>query len=445
MATNLVINLISIVPLKKEGDTINKFFEQLSISITNVIKVKSTVYSVILMHTKEQPALIVLKNGAEFKITLDSHDLGNREVLSQILKAILDAEKGIDYENTILYCWGHAMGFSLFSDLTNDDKALEGLFSVIFGFELNSLFTLESSNQKAKDSLSNNNIIELLTSIISKSELDRQQVLTALTINELVWSLNNTGLIFDLIVFDNCYMQTIDTLFAMQKHTKFIIATQTSIHWKGYAYDVFVSLTEKINSSFCEKFIVESHNQLQKTAVLLNNESIAEISISCYNTEAAANYGFLNLCKRFISLMYNYLIDDNEKVSIKMASSIKGALKSAKDVTLKPDGKTGTHLELFEMIILFEKIVTSFGKIDLNDMFLDLRNLYPKVIQVHKPSPHYAPFTQGISICFPTDFEKSEENAYYYYFIDEDAQVKSQFAEESNWDQLITTYYRDFE
>lgn len=444
MPKNLIINIISTVPLKDEAEIMNEFFKLLCTSITKVIEDKSTVYSVILQHTKKQPVITVLKNGVEFPIQIHSSDLGNKEVLAKIFSTILSSEKNNSYQNTVLYCWGHAMGFSLFSEITIDDKSFESLFLLLFGFELSSIFRINILNTIEK---TDNNKIDLnaIFNTFGKTQFDKQQALTALTINELSESIRQNKLKFDLIVFDNCYMQTVDTAFAMQEHTKYIIATQTSIHWRGYAYDVFMGLNNKIDDSFCDKFILESFNVLKKLAEELNNESIAEVSISCFNAESANNLAFFNLCKQIITDMYNYLVDDDNKTSIQMADSIQNALKSCKDVTLKPDGKTGQRLELFDMLILFEKIIINFNKNDLKNKLTDLKKIYPTLISTTQASPYYKDITNGLSICFPLDFEKSEDNPYYYYFIDEDAQVKSQFAEESNWDQLISVYYRDFE
>ena len=339
------------------------------------------------------------------------------------------------------------MGFSLFSRITPHDKFIKAIFSSSFTENFFSIFNKTNYN-KLTESFSDfdddNPVFDLFIRTVIRNPLLTNTEQTALTINELCKAIQGNSLTFNIVIFDNCYMQTVDTIYSLAASNiaEYIIAPQTSIHWRGYDYSVFNLLDRKIDDAFCISFCKASYDNLVAFSESRQDKNIAEIAISGINVKKASD--FFKATNNLIIAVYNILAGHNAQVSgVLMATAIDLALKKAKDVTRKPDGK-GLGIELFDICVLFKLIVEKINNTDLNNQFKEFLTHYNKIVVCREASAYFKPNTTGASICFPKTLDLDHPNQYYYYFIKEGAQIKSQFAD-ANWDDLLNLYYSEYE
>lgn len=351
-------------------------------------------------------------------------DIGDPGTLEDILRKIRDDVTGT-VDNWILVCWGHAMGYSLFNLITTSDK----FFS---HFKFNQLLgsTDEWPGLKPiwKDGLAIRIWKEDMH--VDLSDSPGRKGVTALTINELSSTLEKVKIPFDLIVLDNCYVQNIDTLYALGDKTRFIIAAQTAIPWQSFLYHTFNSLNAKLDNAFCIEFCNGSEKKLsllEKQVAEADKIWYQNISFSCLNTSSVAAF------RTSIETILTYLYDNYMERTL--AQAIVNALFKGYDLT-----QTGFAKD------------QSLSMIDLNRFLMELKaqlnpGVHPRLVTllgahepihaqlllVNKPTSLLANKSTGLSICFPLRFELLDKHPYYGFFLKDNARIKTGFAKKTNW------------
>lgn len=127
----------------------------------------------------------------------------------------------------------------------------------------------------------------------------------------------------DILIFDACFMQTIEVSFELKDYVRYIIASQTYVPLDGFPYDdIFLRLSnldgEKLTPELIGKEIVEAYfNSYQG-----GSQGKEEVQISMINSEVSEKIlqivkkelDSLNLKKdETLSLRKNYLIPLNDK------------------------------------------------------------------------------------------------------------------------------------
>lgn len=127
----------------------------------------------------------------------------------------------------------------------------------------------------------------------------------------------------DILIFDACFMQTIEVSFELKDYVRYIIASQTYVPLDGFPYDdIFSRLSnldgEKLNPELIGKEIVEAFFSSYQGG----SQGKEEVQISMVNSEVSEKIlqivkeelGSLNLKKdETLSLRENYLIPLNDK------------------------------------------------------------------------------------------------------------------------------------
>lgn len=144
-----------------------------------------------------------------------------------------------------------------------------------------------------------------------------------LTIKEIKESLktvyNSKKRKVDILIFDACFMQTIEISYELKDYTDYIIASQTYVPLDGFPYDDIFNKISKSNFSILDigKEIVKAYFESY------NNGSQGDEKVSISMVQTSKSTEISNLTKSFVqkkegfdnvlSLRNNYLIPLNEK------------------------------------------------------------------------------------------------------------------------------------
>jgi len=361
-------------------------------------------------------------------------DIGDPVTLEWIFLQIKGSVAAV-VDNWILVCWGHGLGFSLFNLITTSDK----FFS---NFKFNQLLGESGDFPDITESWKNKLVARVFKQdiILSENKTDEKKGVTALTMNELSITLRKADLKFDLVVLDNCYMQNIDTLYALGGRTRFIISAQTAIPWQSFLYSAFNGLTAKIDAAFCKEFCNSSEKKLrvlEKIVAEADKIWYQTITFSCLDTTAIRsftdnfgdiliyiykNYKKKSLTQPLVNSLYKGY--DLSQVGFEKDKSLSLIDLPIFLMELKAQLKTSEHSELVTLLTGFE-------------------STYSGMLVINKPAPLINGKSTGLSICFPLTHELLVKNTYYHFFLKEGAQVKSPFAKSTSWGLFLNEFLKD--
>ncbi len=84
---------------------------------------------------------------------------------------------------------------------------------------------------------------------------------SAFDVDEIAGSLQATGIRFDYIIFDDCFMSNIETLYVMRNTARYILASPCEVMDKGFPYQYVIpallapeALLEDRLQQVCEKY-----------------------------------------------------------------------------------------------------------------------------------------------------------------------------------------------
>lgn len=445
MAKNLIINLVSIVPIKNEGVLMNEFFDNLKAQFQNIQNpdVISFLVTMCLEDGGTQISIDKIENGNTDPVTIPgiSSDLGNPATLTAIFKFLRQSITG-DILNTILVCWGHGMGYSMFAEIRNGDKDIYLTTTETVGFRSKDFEHRDtyffSSRVFGLDLMKHQIDPGKYLLGLEDSHLERKMELSALTINELGEAINNSGIRFNMIILDNCFMQTVDTLFTLKNYTDYIIAAQSGVPWRGFTYSFFDKIKATIDDGFCGDFCENSYTELKKFITnkdvrLPNGFSIDDLIFSCIKTKNAD--AFLNA----LILMVGYI---NRNYYPSLIIPMYRPLTKCDDLSKSTLTLSEEGLALIDLKHYFDNVKIADRDYMLYYQALDTASKNNFVIS-KKTSPKHEASTFGISICFPSSWSKCKENPYYFFYLSPVAQVKSGFSTKTNWGEFLHAYLTD--
>lgn len=437
MGVTVIINLLSAIPQKEEetkliNETARDFINQ-NKALTN-----ESVFSFIILSSKLGENFVITINkinkGVVETVAVLPHmtDIGDPNTLEAILLQVKALIMG-EITNLILVCWGHGMGYSLFNKITIDDKMLSN-------FDLENILWTMASDTKEKSDLWQRGLVLNVTQqnfILPDKQSDEKRGVTALTINELAGVLDKIKLNFDLIILDNCFMQTIDTLYALGHRTNFLMSAQTTIPWQSYFYQAFNKLNTKIDTVFCRTFAEESEMKLEALRKLAKGEDKKWYdyrSFSCIDTKNLDNY-----LSNFEDIL-NYIYANYKEINL--AQCLVDALFKSYDLSSvafkKDEGLSLIDLNIF--LDILESMLKSNEHPELKSKITKNKNFFEKILISNKVTDKLQGKSSGLSICFPDSFDKLEKHIYYSFFLKEDAQVKTRFARLTSWGIFIKRF-----
>jgi hypothetical protein len=434
MAKSIIINLISIIPLGKEESIMQESLDLVIKQYLNISNSEVIIFTAIIKVINGKPKITVIKIANKtqsiFNINIIDEDLGNPDTVALVFKQIIQSITD-QILNIILICWGHGMGYSMFGEITDEDnfKNLSTPQSIDFKDSF--------PPTRKKFTLSLALVPPVFINPFFK-DFERMTGVSALTINELAEAINNSQLTFDLILLDNCFMQTVDTLYALKSKTRYLIAAQSGIPWQGFAYNHFNNLIKKIDDDFCIEFTSISYEKLKlfiaNVGIKLPNAfSKEDLLISCLKTEKADD--FFNSLIDIFSFLYKFYDEENPS----LARSIYQTLTKSLDITQ-------TSFELSQNGLALIDLKNYFANLHLSDP--EFSNAYKKFSEIyissilvsHQSSAILKDNTFGISICFPNSWTKCRYNPYYEFYLKKNAKVESLFSKKTKWGQFLFTY-----
>ncbi len=424
-----------------------------------------------------------------FNSEFDFGDPDNLKVLFSELN-----EMG-NYTNRILVTWDHGYGYLMFkNEITRSDKFLwESLFNQDWfkklwatygtvvetsnpgtawhsntelmdkpGIKDNGHTTNEANDQPLLEAwkIFAGNLI-FSTKMSSPVYLDADypvrfnpiftaKQLTALTINELADGIERSSIKkFDLIVMSNCYMQNIDTTYALQNCCNYLIAPQTTFPWESYDFGALVpQKNERIDDTFCKNILAKTQKSLNQKITPSNGDvTLDEIGFSCIKTTQCGSF-FKDLKKitDFLSAYYSRLSDD-----------IYFAANQICDLT-NPKRETKGVVNLYQIDLTFflEFLNTRWSKypafsmpyaqvkkiLDNNNFILENRKGDLFYWDASSPVPKNA--CKGLSIFFPKNKTSYENSTYAEVFIDDGVQTQTKFSKDFGWGLFLEEFFGQY-
>lgn len=438
MSNTVIINLLSAVPQKDiEAVMINRSVDDFISQYQAFTNEHIESYTILSSKVAENYFITINKihkgNVISIPVPPEKIDIGDRDTLEWIF---LEIKKRVNpiVDNWILVCWGHGMGFSLFNLITTSDK----FFS---NFKFNLLLSNNGDDPDIKKVWNEGLVTRVLKHDIylSDNEKDEKKGVTALTMNELASTLRKVNLNFDLIVMDNCYMQNIDTLYALGGSTRYIISAQTAIPWQSFLYSAFDTLSAKIDDTFCIDFCNGSLNKLnflEKVVSEADRVWYQNITFSCLNTSMIKN--FTDKLEDILTYIY-----DNYKIP-SLSQPLVNALYNGFDLS-QLGFKKNESLSLIDLPNFLNKLKAELNSNDhpvLVQVITEFESIFGNMLKTNISTPLLKNKSSGLSICFPLMHELLDKHIYYHFFLKDMAQVKSQFAKTTNWGRFINVFLK---
>ncbi len=274
--------------------------------------------------------------------------------------------------------------------------------------------------------------------------------LTALTINELADGIERSSTKkFDLIVMSNCYMQNIDTTYALRHCCNYLIAPQTTFPWESYDFGALVpQKNERISDAFCKGVLAKTQKSLELKITPNNSDvTLDEIGFSCIKTDQCDTF-FKELKKitRFLSDYYFLLSDD-----------IYFAANQVCDLT-NPKCETEGAVNLYQIDLTFflEFLNTRWSNytdfftpytqvkkiLDNNSLILENRKGDLFYWNASSQIPKKA--CKGLSIFFPKSKSAYNDSMYAEVFIDEGVRTQTKFSKDFGWGLFLEKFFGQY-
>jgi hypothetical protein len=402
------------------------------------------VYIILLIYNKsiKTQELVVQKKMDDrfenFAIPISNIDLGDIETLSLLLKQVPELfDQSV--ENRVFVGWGHAMGYSLFFKIQPGDQFKN--FSFLNNKTFQDLF--ENTNEKLKVTkaifpiLQESNI-EKMEFGNASSSFDSTSKVSALTINELSKAIQRTGVKFDLMIFDNCFLQNVDTLYTLKDLSNYIVAPQTGFAWRGYDYSSLNKLNAKVGDQFCTTFCEDSFLELQKkpSNEYSNDFTWEKIAFSWIRT-SDANELFLNI-GRIIYFFRKYFRNKRSGIPAAIYNAITNCSDLSQSAYAPHVGLWLIDLKRF-LTLYDENIEMRYDEFE--PYYKRTMELIQKMIKIY-PGSETKTDANGLSIFFPPDKKSCRDSEYYSFFINTGAQIQSAFSKEMYWGAFINEFLK---
>lgn len=274
--------------------------------------------------------------------------------------------------------------------------------------------------------------------------------LTALTVNELSEGIQKSSIKkFDLIIMSNCYMQNIDTIYALRNCCSYLIAPQTTFPWESYDFSSLIpQKDDRIDDRFCKNILAKTQRSLELKLTPMNNDvRLDEIGFSCIKTDQSALF-FTHLKKitDFLSDYYFRLSDD-----------IYYAANQICDLTNPESATAGVvNLNQIDLSFFLEFLNTKWNKYTVfseayaevkkilgSNSFI-LENRKGDLFYWNASSPVPKKACKGISIFFPKSKATYEDSDYADVFINDGAQVQTRFSKDFGWGLFLEKFFGQF-
>jgi len=263
---------------------------------------------------------------------------------------------------------------------------------------------------------------------------------TALTVNELRNAINTSSIkYFDVIIMLNCFMQTVDTAYALKDHCNYLVASETGNWFAGYDYAELMNITS-VDDAFFKRFIDASVSKLKKADARM----LDDLVITALKLPASGDY-FETAIKAIKRLIF---LNNNKK----LGSSLVIARLLSFDVTERTFLDGIGKISLVDMLCLLKNAAKIINDAELSELVDKTESTYNSVKKAGFASPFYQgqsiDFGSGMSIFFPGRIKEGidqlddlQTSFYYFAFLTRDARIPSAFSDDSGWGRFLMDYY----
>lgn len=369
---------------------------------------------------------------------------------SNVLAGIFTTVKQIVAEETrfMIVTWDHGYSFGIFSGLIDN---------TVFDFEKNSVnqhnivtnlksclikvnkerqsdISLDYAIEQFKTNNKNNAEFagysnDLLKDLALSDDTD---MLTPEEINRAL-KLSFTKKV-DILIMMNCWMQSVDTCYAIADTVDNIIAAESTIDFIGYDYIDFIDHLcihpEETNKNISERIIkgIKPKYKRMNTEIAFN-----EIAVSAINPQ---NIKSLKLTIDNIATSLGLAV----RTDLALVSSIRKAVYEYTNEYLK---KETTGIYFYYLVDLFEIFKNyAAAKLISKKDFETLKKWFDSFIIAKTIGNNFSSEIPALSLYFPNNKEYILKSTYYYTFYDPKGPLKSRkkFANDSHWANFINDY-----
>jgi hypothetical protein len=384
-------------------------------------------------------------------------NLGDATQLSKILDVVKDA---LPDNKFILMTWDHGYAFGVFNG-----KAGDSFLNISTNFtetnhtvtgntlwKLKKTLTSDASNndfliskvesfKNAREDIFNQINTANLFDLVVQSETD---MLLPEEISLAISKSFDTKKV-DLIIMMNCWMQSIDTIYALKDTANIIIAPQTTIDFIGYDYYSLISkivTTPDITVSDLASEIIKGTREKYKkrnTQIAFNEVVISAIRLIPQNISSLKNI-INNIAGELTSALNN-----NAKFELVRINRSKTYEFTRPYLILQPPAlKFYYMVDLVNVIELLEnvQILENFAK-QITDWLLNADNLIKKEVGRNFVDATGKEIACAMTIYFPNNKEYTLTSTYYHTFYKMPSghpEKLKAFARDSKWSSFIKIF-----
>jgi Clostripain family len=361
-------------------------------------------------------------------------DVGNPKILTKIFDYIISEERK-DY-NKILATYSHGTGFNIITKNMSKDDVIKTNFQDVKASFIDIFFNIKKFTQ----SVETRN--DTLSSAFGQLKESFKETITTLTMDELSLSITKSKYAknFDLILLANCFMNTMDTIYALRHCTKYLISSETTFTWQGYDYSLLSRINMGINETFLNPFLYFSFLKINdlKRGYPDGNISKDEMLLSLF--DYTKSNIFFDTFDKIVIFLLNELQYFKEYLftAAKKCSDLTGFVQNGIRDLFSFLNYTAELLKAHENEPNTKKFIS---------FLVDLKEEYTKILVTNEAgtSINVASSTHsGISINFPVLAE--EKTGHFEFFTSPTVlnskavnnKFQSMFARNSKWGELIS-------
>jgi len=417
-------------------------------------------------HENEDITLVRLKDTELFVQLLDlksSETLADQEDLSNIFSRIVH---NVQSDYTSIVTWDHGSGYSIFSEPVPEKSARYSYIKSYGDFNMKKKVRSkdkvgQSDNELAflkfrqfkqfEKSLINDNKIIDSSDRIGFFDTSIENIPPILTMDELAFAINSIckkrGKV-DVLIMLNCFMQNMDTLFALKNSVNYLIASPTIVVTELFDFYKVIPMVANTSNLLPVQLCEIIMDSLKGNSFLNDIGYSKKISVFTVNLEALLNANFFGLFKDISHLLFNHAKENSFLELIKAYSSEMNYLPLIDDEI--------TDFQTFYFIdgLYFFKTLAHFSQlsqihiakiqkfIEVYDEFSGKKN--ETINHIGEMAANEGFNSSGFSLFFP--FEKShfEDCNYIKYFYNEfeGNPVLSAIAKHTMWDNFLFLYFK---
>jgi hypothetical protein len=371
-------------------------------------------------------------------------NLGDPDTLSEIF----DFVKNSTGEETrfLLVTWDHGYTFGIFNGTINKS---------VFDFELNSnkkhiaITNLKGAVKRLREERDQNKSLDTVIeefkfnnrsdekSIEYSDELLKDLALSddtdMLTPEEIAQALKKSFTKkIDVLIMMNCWMQSVDTCYALQDTVEILVAAESTMDFIGYDYIDFINeicSDSKITNTHLSSRVI---SQIRSKYKKLNTEiAFNEIAVSAINLSE-------------VTMLKNMMDNFSNSLSLAIRTNLLDVNKGrATSYEFTHEYLPNSGVYIYYIVDIYD-VLTHFFKMRFisNKDFANLKDWLKTFLIAKTVGGNFTKETTALGIYFPNNSEYTRKSTYYYnfYYPKGPLKTRKKFALDSYWSIFIDDY-----